>query len=84
MEMVQCKPIVEKAIRRIDGVMITVSAQTSTDPLALWEIDCAVTNSIPIVGIDIRKRSEGNIPRDLRGKMTKFGWEWFAKFFNGL
>jgi len=84
MELVQYKPIVEKAIRGVDGVMIIVSVQTSKDPLALWEIDCSISNSIPIVGVDVRRNSKGNIPANLAGKMTRYGWEWFAAFFNGL
>jgi hypothetical protein len=84
MELVQYKPIVEKAIRGVNGVMIIVSAQTSKDPLALWEIDCSLSNSIPIVGVDVRRKSEGIVPTNLAGKMTKYGWEWFAEFFNGL
>ncbi len=84
MELVQYKPIVEKAIRGVDGVMMIVSAQTSKDTLALWEIDCSLSNSIPIVGVDVRRNSEGNIPTNLAGKMTRYGWEWFAEFFNGL
>ena len=84
MELVQYKPIVEKAIQEVDGVMIIVSAQTSNDPLALWEIDSSLSNCIPIVGVDVRRNSEGIIPTSLVGKMTRYGWEWFAEFFNGL
>ncbi len=84
MELVQYMPIVEKAIRGVNGVMIIVSAQTSKDPLVLWEIDCSLSDSIPIVGVDVRRKSEGVIPTNLAGKMTKFGWEWFAEFINGL
>lgn len=64
--------------------MIIVSAQTSKDSLALWEIDCSLSNSIPIVGVDVGQNSEGIIPTNLEGKMTTYGWEWFAAFFNGL
>lgn len=84
MEWVQYKPIVEKVIQGVEGVMMIVSAQTSKDPLALWEIDCSLSNQIPIVGVDIRRKSEGNIPTNLAGKMTNYGWEWFAEFLNGL
>lgn len=84
MELAQYKPMVEKAIRAVDGVMIIVSAETSKDPLPLWEIDCSLSNSIPIVGVDVRRNSEGIIPTKLAGKMTKYGWEWFAEFFNEL
>ena len=84
MELTQCKPIVEKEIRGADGVMIIVTDQTSSDPLALWEIDCAVSNGIPMVGVDVGKNPHAVIPRGIQGKMTKFGWEWFAEFFNRL
>lgn len=84
MELAQCRPIVEKSIRKADGVMIIISARTASDPLALWEIDCSVSNGIPIVGVDIDQNPNNIIPRSLEGKMTKFGWEWFAQFFNRL
>ncbi|MBU0960695.1 MAG: TIR domain-containing protein [Proteobacteria bacterium] len=84
MELVQYKPIVEKTIQRANGVMILISAQTSKDSLALWEIDCSLSNKIPIVGVDIRQNSESDIPTKLAEKMTRYGWEWFAEFFNGL
>jgi hypothetical protein len=84
MKRIQCKSIIEQTIRGVDGVMMIVSAQTLTDPLALWEIDCSVSHNIPIVGVDIGKNSEENIPKSLVGKMTKYGWEWFAEFINGL
>ena len=84
MELSQCRPIVEKKIRGADGVMIIVSDQTSLDPLVLWEIDCAVTNKIPIVGVDIGKNTCDLIPKGLEGKITKFGWEWFSEFIDGL
>ena len=77
-------PIVENAVKGVDGVMIIVSAQTVKDPLSLYEIDCSLAHRIPIVGVDIRRNSDGIIPTNLEGKMTKFGWEWFAEFFNGL
>ncbi len=84
MGMNQYKAMVEKAIRGVDGVMIIVSAQTSNDPLALWLIDCTLSKSIPIVGVDVRPKSEGIIPLRLADNMIMFGWEWFAEFFNGL
>jgi len=36
------------------------------------------------VGIDVDKNPEGNIPEKLVEKMTKYDWEWFAQFINGL
>lgn len=76
MELVQYKPIVETAIRGVDGVMIIVSAQTSKSPLALWEINCSLSNNIPIVGVDIRRNSEDIIPTNLVGK----GYPPFSAF----
>jgi len=78
------KQTVERIICESDGVMIIVSKHTTSDSLALWEIDCAVSNTVPVVGVDIGQNPEGNIPKKLVGKMTKYGWEWFAMFFDGL
>ena len=75
---------VEKAIQMVDGVMVIVSAHTSHDQRARWEIACALTNSIPIVGVDVRRNSEEIVPEDLSEHLIKFGWEWFAEFFNRL
>ncbi|MBU3952945.1 MAG: TIR domain-containing protein [Proteobacteria bacterium] len=80
----QWKHAVEKIIRESDGVMVIVSKHTKSDFLANWEIDCALSNTIPIVGVDIGKNPEGIIPKKLVGKMTRYGWEWFARFFDGL
>ena len=83
-EIAECKAPVEEAMNGVDGVIVIVSSQTSADPLALWVIDSAVANDIPIVGIDIGKHSDDDIPSKLVGKITKYGWEWFAEFFNNL
>lgn len=82
--LVHHKPIAKTFIQGVDGVMIIVSAETYKDPLALWEIHCSLSNRIPIVGVDVRPKSEGIIPENLEGKIIKFGWEWFAAFFNRL
>lgn len=84
MELSQCKPIVEKKIKRADGIMIIVSDKTSSDPLTLWEIDYSVAHKIPIVGVDVKRISPELIPDGLKGKTIRFGWEWFAEFFNSL
>ena len=84
LEVDQWKPVVEKTIRESDGVMIVVSEDTALDSNAAWEIDCALLNSVPIVGVDIRKDLDGTIPDKLVGKMTRYGWEWFAEFIDGL
>lgn len=73
-----------KKIRNSDGVMIMVSKHTETDYGAVWEIDCALSNNVPVVGVDIREFAEGKIPKKLVGKMTRYGWEWFAEFIDGL
>jgi hypothetical protein len=64
--------------------MIIVSEHTASDSGAIWEIDCALSNTVPIVGVDIRKDADSKIPKQLIGKMTRYGWEWFADFIDGL
>ena len=73
-----------KKIRHSDGVMMIVSKNTVKDGNALWQIDFAVNNNVPIAGVDIRNNGEGDIPAKLVGKMTKYGWEWFTEFINRL
>lgn len=74
----------EKKITEADGVFMLVSENTVMDKDAMWEIDTAFAHNIPITGVDIRKRYEGELPEKLVGKMTRYGWEWFAEFINNL
>ncbi len=83
-ELGQQKQAAKKIIHGSDGVMFIVSTNTEVDPLAIWEIDCAISKGIPITGVDVGKNSEGKIPDKLIEKMTKYGWEWFAMFINKL
>ena len=84
MNWVQYRSIVEEVIKKADGVMFIVSEHTSNDSNAIWEIECVQANNIPIVGVDVRRTSEGTLPPHLVGRMMKYGWEWFAEFFDGL
>jgi hypothetical protein len=84
LETEQWKQMVEETICESDGVMIMVSEHTAVDSGAAWEIERALANNVPVVGVDIRKKSKGNIPQGLEGKMTRYGWEWFAGFIDGL
>ncbi len=84
LEVEQWKQKVEEKITHADGVMMLVSENTIKDENALWQIDCALENKIPIVGVDVRNRLEGEIPTKLIGKMTRYGWEWFTEFINDL
>lgn len=83
-ELAEYKAMVEMKIQNADGMMFMVTAHTSNDPLALWEIEQARVLGIPTVGVDVRQRVKGTIPTGLEGKMTRYGWEWFAEFFNEL
>ncbi len=80
----QWQRLIAGKITEADGVMMLVSENTVKDEGALWEIDCAIAHQIPIVGVDIRKKYDGEIPKKLAGKMTRYGWEWFAQFINNL
>lgn len=80
----QWKQIAEKKIRESDGVMMMVSENTASDSDAAWEIDCALSNTVPLLGVDIRKAPDSKIPEKLVGKMTRYGWEWFSHFIDSL
>ena len=84
LESEQWRQIAEKKIRKSDGVMMIVSERTALDPCAAWEIDCALSNTIPTVGVDIRKDPDAKLPEKLVGKMTRYGWEWIAEFIDSL
>jgi len=84
LEVAECKTLIEERMSKADGVMIIVTPNTIKDPLASLELDYAITNNIPVVGIDIDKNSKEKKPDQLEGKMTTYGWEWFAEFINGL
>jgi hypothetical protein len=83
-EQAQWEQTVEEKIRNSDGVIMLVSENTVLDEKAGWEIECALSNNVPIAGVDIRNKFEGKIPEKLVGKMTRYGWEWFAAFIDGL
>jgi len=80
----QWEQTAEKKIINSDGVIMLVSENTVLDEAADWEIECALSNDVPIAGVDIRNKFEGKIPEKLVGKMTRYGWEWFATFIDGL
>ena len=81
---VHWKQEAERKIREADGVFMLVSNNTVKDKNAVWEIDMAFAHNIPIAGVDIRNRFKGKLPDKLMGKMTKYGWEWFAEFINKI
>ncbi|MCP4669945.1 MAG: hypothetical protein GY857_01445 [Desulfobacula sp.] len=83
-ELEQWKQKAEKKICEADGVFMLVSEDTVKDENAVWEIDYAITHNIPIAGVDIRNRFKGKLPEKLVGKMTRYGWEWFAEFINNI
>ena len=66
------------------GAMVIVTRHTGADPLVLWEIEHADALGLPLVGINVGQTAEEMIPEALRGRMTRYGWEWFAEFINGL
>ncbi len=84
-EITHCRPLIETRINKADGVMLIVTTKTQKDALACMEIDCSISNNIPIVGIQIDKYQKKDlIPARLSGKLITFGWEWFAGFINKL
>lgn len=78
------KQRVAEQISQSDGMMMVVGEHTENDTGAEWEIECALTNGVPVVGIEVRKTPGGVVPKQLEGRMTRFGWEWFVEFIDGL
>ena len=80
----QWRQAAEKKIVQAGGVMIVVSENTVEDEGVVWEANCAILYRIPMVGVDIRKDTQSKIPEPLVGRLTRYGWEWFAMFINTL
>lgn len=69
-------------LEKADCAMIVVTENTADDQHVNKLITAILELRIPIVGVDMAKRQVVNIPKKLKGKMTKYGWEWFAEFID--
>ena len=72
-------------IKGCDGVIALLSKKTWNAEGARWEMQCAVDESIPIIGMHIHKDDKGAIPPELKGKkIIEWGWEGIKRFLDSL
>jgi len=64
-------------------VVALISKKTYDADGAKWEMQCAVDEEIPIIGVQIKKDDKGTIPSELSGKrVIEWTWDGIANFIN--
>lgn len=70
-------------IKGCDGVIALISKKTYNAAGAKWEMQCAVDEGIPIIGVHINKDDKGAIPSELSGKrVIEWTWDGIVNFIN--
>lgn len=62
-------------IKGCDGVIALISKNTKKADGELWEIDCAKSEKIPLIGIYIKEASYSDKPDNMSGVLCK-SWTW--------
>ncbi len=62
-------------IKRCDGMIVLLSKNTWHSSGARWEIKCAKEESIPVIGMHVKKNDKGATPPELKGKRI-IEWTW--------
>ncbi len=72
-------------IKQCDGVIALLSPRTRLADGAKWEMQCAIDEGVPIMGVHIHKDNKGQIPLELDGKkIIEWTWEGIKKFIDLL
>ena len=72
-------------IRQCDGVVALLSKRTRAADGAKWEMQCAVDEGIPTIGVHIHKEDKGQIPSELEGKkIINWTWDGINNFIDSL
>ncbi len=72
-------------IKQCDGVVALLSPRTRLADGAKWEMQCAIEEGIPIMGVHIHKDNKGQIPSELYGeKVIEWTWDGIKRFIDGL
>ncbi len=77
----QCR----ERVRGCDGVIALLSKKTRNADGARWEMQCAVEEGVPIIGVHIHADDKGAIPPELAGKrVIEWTWPGIDRFLNSL
>jgi hypothetical protein len=72
-------------IKGCDGVIALLSKKTRNADGALWEMQCAYEEGIPMLGVHIHADDKGAIPSELQGhKVIEWSWPGISSFINSL
>lgn len=72
-------------IKGCDGAIALLSKNTWNADGARWEMNCAVEEGIPIIGVHIHKDDKGAIPPELKGnKVIEWTWDGIKSFLDSL
>lgn len=81
----QWKTNCRSRIKGCDGVIALISNHTRNADGAKWELQCANTEGIPIIGIHIHRDNKGQIPPQLIGKrVVNWKWDTIKNFIDNL
>lgn len=79
------KTLCRERIKQCDGVVALLSKRTRLADGAKWEMQCAVDEEIPIIGVHIHKDDKGQIPSELEGKkIINWTWDGIKSFIDSL
>lgn len=72
-------------IKGCDGVVVLITKNLKKADGAIWEINCAKDERIPLIGVYIGEATASDAPAELNG-VKKISWTWsgIASFVNGL
>jgi len=72
-------------IRSCHGLIALLSKNTTNSRGARWEIECAVEELIPVIGVHIHSDNKGPIPPELSGRrIINWTWDGIAKFIESV
>lgn len=68
-----------------DGVIALLSKNTAAANGAIWEMQCANEEKIPMVGVYIDRNNKPNVPAELKNhQVIEWTWDGIKKFINSL
>ena len=72
-------------INQCDGVIALISKRTRLADGAKWEIQCAIDEGVPILGVHIHKDDKGQVPYELDGeRVIEWTWDGMRSFIDQL
>jgi len=72
-------------IKQCDGVVAMLSKRTRFADGAKWEMQCAIDEGIPIIGVHIHSDDKGQIPSELSEKrVIEWTWDGIKRFVDNL